>query len=80
MLKTSVNSLNDCVYTANQQQKDVNTGGNLNSVMAQSWSPGSSFRAVLHTDGYAENIGTLKGIQTWSCLTQQVSTQQGISD
>lgn len=58
MLKTSVNSLNGCVYTANQQQKEVNTGGNFNSVKAQSCNPGSSLRAVLHTDGCAENTGT----------------------
>lgn len=38
--------------------KEVNTGGNLNSVKAQSCNPGSSLRAVLHTDGYAENIKT----------------------
>lgn len=58
MLRTPVNSLNDCVYTANQQQKEVNTGGNFNSVKAQSCNPGSSLRAVLHTDGFGENTGT----------------------
>lgn len=47
-----------CFYTANQQQKEVNTGGNFNSVKAQSCNPGSSLRAVLHTDGCAENTGT----------------------
>lgn len=58
MLKISVNSLNDFIYTADEQQKEVNTGDNLNSVKAQSCNPGSSLRTVLHTDGYAQNIGT----------------------
>lgn len=57
MLKTSINSLDDFIYTADQQQKEVNTGGNLNRVKAQSCNPGSCHRAVLHTDGYAGNIG-----------------------
>lgn len=46
----------------------------LNSVKAQSCNPGSSLRAVLHTDGFGENTGTWKGIQNWNCLTHQVST------
>lgn len=73
MFKISVNSLNDFIYAADQQQKEVNTGGNLNSVKAQSCNPGSSHRAVLHTDAYAGNIGTSKGTQNWSCLTQQAA-------
>lgn len=44
MLITSDNSL-DFIYTADQQEREVNTGGNLNSVKAQSCNPGSSLRA-----------------------------------
>lgn len=63
MLKTSVNSLNDFIYAADQQHKEVNTGGNLKSVKAQSCNPGSSLRAVLHTGGYAEIVELKKELK-----------------
>lgn len=58
--KTSVNSLNDFIYTADQQQEEVNTGGNLGRVKAQSCNPGLPTTGLCCTQRDMQEILELK--------------------